>query len=430
MRKVEGSGSERGKAADSGKMHIMFFGDSYRPYVSGAVTSMDMFAAYLRGLGHRVTIVAPDYPDCSEEDDVVRLPSVPFPGYPRLRLITPVSGQGQNRLRGLAPDVVHTHHPFAVGSVGLDVARAVGCPSVFTCHSFYEDYTRYLPTLSQPLKSVVRKYLLNFCGYCDLVIAPSQYVRDFLAEIGVESQLEVLPTGVEPRARQHPGPARLPARADGAYVMIMVGRLAKEKNLDLALLSLFELVQRDPANRDRYRLLMVGGGPELDRLRGMAVELGVRSLVTFLGEVTREQVFQVLRLADAMLFTSVVETQGLVMLEGMSMGLPVIAADSPTARELVCDGTHGYVVPSDPTEIADAIERMAHNRHVGAAMAQAARQKSAEFHPELLAQRLARLYRELLSRGGRRAAAARKPTLYDELSTYFKIEGWTSNRGG
>ncbi|MDP2873633.1 MAG: glycosyltransferase [Bacillota bacterium] len=382
-------------------MTVLFFSDSYRPYVSGVVTSMDVYAEELRKLGHRVVIVAPDYPDVAEDPDVFRLPSMPLPAYPKLRLIAPLTRRLIKQLLDLRPSVVHAHSPFAAGLLGLYIARAAECPAVFTCHSIYEEYTRYLPALSQPLKAVVRKYLVHYCGYCQLILAPSPHMRDFLIDTGVSGNLEVLPTGVDSGVA-HP-PARRGGRSGKAFVIALVGRLAKEKNMDLALLTMFHLAQGNGKERDRWRLLIVGDGPESERLHNLAVELGIKSLVTFLGEVPREQVFHNLRLADCLIFTSTIETQGLVMLEAMSMGLPVVAADSPAATALLNNGCEGFIAPPEPEEMARAISRLAADRPMAARMGAAAATRSREYQPSLLARRLADHYAALLAGGSPQA---------------------------
>lgn len=383
---------------------ILFFSDSYHPYVSGVVTSMDVYAEELRKLGHRVIIVAPDYPEAAQSPDVFRVPSMPLPAYPKLRLIAPVTRRQISSLLDLRPDVVHTHSPFAAGLLGLYVARAAGCPTVFTCHSIYEEYTRYLPPLSQPLKTVVRKYLVHYCGYCQLVLAPSPHLKDFLVETGVTGNLEVLPTGVD-TGTKHQQPRRAPGRSGGrpgggsgaTFVVALVGRLAKEKNMDLALLTMFHLAKGTSKDRDRWRLLVIGDGPEMERLQNLTIELGIKSLVTFLGEVPRQQVFHNLALADCLIFTSTIETQGLVMLEAMSMGVPVVAASSPAASALLSSGREGMIVPSEPEEMANALRKLEADRALAARMGEAAAIRSREYQPAMLARRLADHYVALTS---------------------------------
>jgi glycosyltransferase involved in cell wall biosynthesis len=361
---------------------------------------MDVYASELRKLGHRVIIVAPDYPGAAEEVDVVRLPSVPLPAYPNLRLVAPLTRGLIGRLENLKPDVIHVHSPFAVGLLGLYVSRAANCPAVFTCHSYYEEYTRYLPPLSQPLKTVVRRYLVRFCGYCQLVLAPSRHLRDFLREIGIEQPLEVLPTGVQAPSIQ-PLSREATKRGSRTFVMAVVGRLAKEKRVELALETVFELTHdRQTVERDRWRLLIIGDGPEADRLKRLAVELGIKSLVTFLGEIPRERVFGNLRLADCLLFPSTVETQGLVMLEAMSLGLPVVAAESPAAAEILTNGRDGLMAPPEPAEMAKAVRRLASDRVALARMGAEASKRSVDFCPQALARRLSSLYEDLMAGAG------------------------------
>lgn len=396
----EGGGPPR---REPGGLTVLFFSDTYRPYVSGVVTSIDVYAAQLRRLGHRVIIVCPDYPRVPPETNVVRIPSLPLPAYPKLRMIAPLTPGLIGRLVDLKPDIVHVHHPFAVGLLGIYVAHQAGCPAVFTCHSFYEEYMRYLPPLSQPLKTVVRRYLVKFCSYCDLVLAPSQHLADFLAGIGVGRPLEILPTGVEPREGVAVQAPRASRRDGKAFVMAVVGRLGKEKNVQLALKTIVELTSdRPPGERNRWRLLIIGAGPESQHLSRLAVELGIKSLVTFLGEMPRERVFATLRVADCLLFPSTVETQGLVMLEAMSVGLPVVAAESPAATELITDGVEGFVAPPDPEGMAAAARRLAADRELVTRMSRAAEARCAAFRPAILAMKLDGMYRRLLKTPGRR----------------------------
>jgi len=234
-------------------------------------------------------------------------------------------------------------------------------------------------------------------------------MRDFLLETGVTGNVEVLPTGVDTSARN-----LLPRRASGGragggqpntFVIALVGRLAKEKNMDLALHTMFYLAKGSSKERDRWRLLVIGDGPEMERLQNLTIELGIKSLVIFLGEVPRQQVFHNLALANCLVFTSTIETQGLVMLEAMSMGLPVVAASSPAASALLNHGREGMIVPSEPEEMAKAIRKLGADRVLAARMGEAASIRSREYQPAVLARRLADLYAGLRP-GGQAAQAA------------------------
>jgi D-inositol-3-phosphate glycosyltransferase len=141
----------------------------------------------------------------------------------------------------------------------------------------------------------------------------------------------------------------------------------------------------------------------------MAVELGIKSLVTFTGEVSRREVFAFLGLVDGIIFTSTVDTQGLAVLEGMAMRLPVVTAESPAARELVRDGQEGLVCPADPVALAAAVRTLANDPALADRMGQAALERSRAFHPTLLAVRLAAIYAGLCSRVGQAGQAVTRP---------------------
>ncbi len=420
---------------DRTPLRIGFFSDTYRPYISGAVRSMELFAQGLRARGHSVVIFAPSYPGYSgaREQGVVRLPSLPLPGYPHLRLTLPLVETLTGQVTGFDLDVVHCHSPFAVGFLGLAVARQMETPALFSCHSLYEEYVRsHMPWAPTSFRRLVRRYTVDFCNLTDAVVAPSVFTREFLIEAGVSVPVRTIPTGIviqeadgtegqgtdagdgaganasTEAARFHDvgGPAEAEMAASRETIrlgwtaavgrhtrfLLFVGRLSKEKNLSFLVDALSELVA---AGRDYY-LIIVGDGPDRLRVAAQAEKMGLARRVVFTGALIPSQVQQFYRAADVFVFASPHETQGLVLLEAMANGLPVVAVDSPASSELTGGGDSGLLVPADPSQMAAAVRRVAETPEVSERLGQRGRERAAQFSTTAMTAHLEDFYYELI----------------------------------
>ena len=417
---------------DRTPLRIGFFSDTYRPYISGAVRSMELFADGLRARGHSVVIFAPTYPGYTgREPGVVRLPSLPLPGYPQLRLTLPLVETLTGQMSGFDLDIAHCHSPFAVGFLGLAVARQMEIPALFSCHSLYEEYVRaHMPWAPNSFRRLVRRYTVDFCNLTDAVVAPSAFTRDFLVDAGVMVPVKTIPTGIVIAATggdgggegSDQGHGRVPGgRADvggedggqtelemaatkesvrrswtaavGRHTrfLLFVGRVSKEKNLGFLVDALHELVA---AGRDHY-LIIVGDGPDRARVAAYSEKLELGRRVVFTGALDPDQVQQFYRAADVFVFASPHETQGLVLLEAMANGLPVVAVDSPASAELMVGGQSGILVPADPSQMAAAVRRVTDSAELAEGFAERGRNRAAEFSTEAMTVQLENFYYDL-----------------------------------
>lgn len=377
-------------------MKIAYFSDSYLPYTSGVVTSMTTFARGLEQRGHEVYVYAPSYPETPDDPDerVVRIPSLPFPAYSGLRMALPHPFVDYHPLEDI--DIIHAHSCFAMGLTGLLKARNNGAALVLTVHSIYEDYFNYYPVAPQLLKNITREYTAHFCKTCQCVIAPSQYVRQRLEELGVTNRMEVIPTGVN-LALYHPVDReawriRHGLRAD-TQVLLYVGRLAKEKNIGLIIRAAATVM----AEQGRVVLVLVGDGPDRSHLQREAVELGIIDRVLFLGMLDSPTVVEAYQAADLFLFASTMETQGLTILEAMAGWLPVIAVDAPATRELIIDGQAGYLIPADADTMAGRIAHLFTHPDLIQAMGRQARQVAEQYSDQRMVERLEQVYSSLIA---------------------------------
>lgn len=371
--------------------------ESYIPRLSGVVISLTSYAQALRADGHRVVIVAPAYPGHRDEDpDVLRLPSVRNPADPGFPVALPLRARVLRDPRVQAADVVHAHSPFVMGRLARSAARRLGRPLLFTHHTLYHEYVHYVPWLSPRLtRPAVLRYVREFANRCDLVIAPSGVIREMLRTHGVTARIEVLPTGtVDPRqtarADLRAARARYGIPADRP-LLVTVSRLAPEKSVDV-ILRAFQQVSEPPG----AYLLIVGGGPSAASLEALARELGIGERVRFTGALPHEGALEVMAGADLFVFASQTETQGLVLVEAMAAGVPVVAVGVAGAAEAVVDGESGLLVSPGPDPLAAGMRRLLADPTLRARLGRRGREIAAGYAAAALARQLVGLYHSVM----------------------------------
>ena len=333
-------------------MRVGFFTECYRPIVNGVVASIDALREGLCARGVEVTTVAPHFPhfvdDADDARDVVRVPSLPLPTQTAYRLCVPyLNAVDRRRVRGI--DLVHAHSPFVTGWMGASYARRHHIPLVFTYHTRLDAYAHYAPfdraTTERAMVELTRRY----ANAADAVVVPTHAMEIRLRELGVHAPIAVVPSAIDVERfatgrRSALVRARLGAEGDEPLALV-VSRLGVEKNVELALDALAHLRE--------LRLAVVGGGPHRAALEERARRLGVGDRVRFTGPLARERLPDVYASADAFVFPSTTDTQGLVLAEALAAGLPVVAADSQASRDVL--GGAGRIVPVDAAAVAAAI---------------------------------------------------------------------------
>lgn len=332
-------------------MNIAMFTNTFTPHVGGVARSVQGLVDELLRLGHHVLVVAPHFENYDEDEtNVLRIPAVQNFNGSDFSLPVPVPIKVGRVLKEFRPDIVHSHHPFLLGGAALRVAVSCDVPVVFTHHTRYEQYTHYLPGDSAPLKHFVIDLVNGYCNLCNAVVAPSESIADMLLEQGVQSPIEVIPTGVDPLyfsgaqngSRRH----RLGIPED-AFVVGHVGRLAQEKNLAFLGNAVCRFLLQNPA----AHFLLIGEGPARNDMVGEFQRQGLEQRIHLLGIIDRRSLTNAYHCMDVFAFASHSETQGLVLAEAMAAGTPVVAIDAPGAREIVVDTGNGRLLP---TELIDS----------------------------------------------------------------------------
>lgn len=379
-------------------MRIAMFTNNYKPYIGGVPVSIEHLADSLRQLGHTVYVFAPSYEGQQEEAYVIRYPSFPvkIAGAPVPNILT---GLFVKKVRELDIDIIHVHHPAIVGNVALHIRKKLGIPVVFTYHTRYEEYLHYIAGLEkiEQHTGVLERYLHHFCGNCDLLIAPTPGIRTYLYEKAIETPVEVMPTGIPMESfcpdKRKTEEIRGRYLGEADYLFCTVSRLAKEKNLEFQLAGLACLKRMLKKQGKTFRHLMIGDGPDRENIERRIRALGLTGEVRLIGNVENREIKNYQAASDLFLFTSKSETQGIVLLEAMAVGNPVIAVDASGVRDIVVDGENGYLTDEDDCKWAGRIAALLSDETLRKKMGQAAGRTAEEYSEETVAERAEQYYR-------------------------------------
>jgi len=377
------------------------FSNNYLPVISGVGTSITLLRRGLLEAGHEVHLVVPEYDDfVDEEPYIFRMPALDLGDQLRVSLAIPLRAPIEVTMRGIKPHLIHCHHPIWLGEVAATFSRDLQVPLVFTFHTRYDEYAeQYVPLLPDLAHTVMREIVERYLERCTHVIAPTESIRDFIRqEYEVEAPITVLPTPVDLAAYQDlaPAPVRAKWGLEEAEVLLYVGRLAGEKNLDFLLRAFARIAEERPG----ARLLLVGDGPAKGKLRKLAQKLDIESDVTFTGAVPHEKVPDYAAAADLFVFASVTETQGLVLTEAMAAGTPVVAVEAPGSIDILTQGG-GVLVEPQEQAFSEAVLGLLSDEERLKAKGEEAFQIAQRYSVSAIAERLLAVYEAALETGPR-----------------------------
>jgi 1,2-diacylglycerol 3-alpha-glucosyltransferase len=320
-------------------MRVTIFTNSYKPSISGVVTSIDLFRTGLLAKGHEVSVIVPEYANYEDKEPYIfRVPAIDFSQQVDMTLAIPLRGMLKRTVSGLKPHVIHSQHPIVMGGLAASSARQHRIPLVFTFHTRYEEYAhkyiKFMPELAgMVMDEVVERYL----GQCSHIIAPTSSIRDLIhRKYSIKVPVTVVPTPVDLSSYSHLDPHRIRAKLglEECEVLLYVGRLSEEKNLTFLIKSFALLVKKRPS----ARLVLVGKGIDENELRATVDQLDLKQQVIFTGPVPYSDVPHYAAAADLFVFPSKTDTQGLVLVEAMAAGTPVLAVDADSSSDVLAQG--------------------------------------------------------------------------------------------
>ena len=370
---------------------VAFFTDTYHPQVNGLVTAIDASRAKLPGLGWQVLVFAPHLRGEEPDPSVVRLLSLTYPPQPEYSIVLPW-GRGLHffgfKRHGLR--LIHSHAHFSAGLIAAALAFLHKLPLVMTYHTLWEDYAHYTPLPRALTLWFNRAYTRWLCRRCELVIAPSQAIAAKLRSYGVATRVEVLPTGLTDDAYAKTGVVKSSFGAgEGVRLLSSAGRLGPEKRFHLLLRALASA----GSSLGPWRLCLAGDGPQRGELEALAKELGIAEQVRFLGYLPRAKVLDLMEASDLFVFPSPTETQGLVVIESMARGTPVLGVDAMGVGATLAGERGGWLArPDDISDLSSKLQRALGDPAALAAKAAEAEQMARGYAAGEVNAKLAELY--------------------------------------
>ncbi|OEY65471.1 glycosyltransferase [Marinobacter sp. X15-166B] len=329
-------------------LRVAMFTNNYLPFIGGVPISIERLKSGLQSLGDQVLIVAPRYKEQADENgQVVRVPALLTLGAKReFRMANIFLSRIRRAVRSFKPDIIHVHHPFWLGTLGLFIARRLNVPAVYTYHTRLEHYAHFVPLPGSLFRNLISHELIrHFANKCDAVIVPTDSTEEYLRMIGVKTPSFVQPTGIEYQRFQAVRPGDVDALrqrlqlAGNEKVLISVSRLSNEKNIDFMIDAIAALREQTDTP---FRFLMIGDGHQRDRLQQRIEQYQLADRFVLVGAIPPNEMATWYRLGDVFVFASRSETQGMVILEAMAAGLPVVAVRSSGIDDVVRQGFNGF----------------------------------------------------------------------------------------
>ncbi|MBK1640890.1 glycosyl transferase family 1 [Chromatium okenii] len=381
-------------------MRILMISDVYFPRITGVSTSIQTFAREFVRAGHEVTLIAPDYGHSAAEPfEILRIPSRYLPIDPedrilRLRQLRRYDAELQRR----GFDLVHIHTPFLAHYSGLRLARLLKVPVVETYHTFFEQYLHHYVTFVPAawLRWTARHFAVSQCVAVNALIVPSQPMREVLLQYGVNTPTVVIPTGIALEQFRRGDGAQFRARyqiAPERPLLVHVSRLAFEKNIDFILRALVRIKQQVPD----VMLALVGAGPAHAQLVAQIQTLGLTDNTLLTGYLARDGSLEsCYSAATAFVFASRTETQGLVVLEALALGVPVVSTAVMGTKAVLAGGRGALIAEDDEADFAAKTVRMLTDTALRERLAQEAVDYAQTWSAPVLAEQLLQLYAEVL----------------------------------
>ncbi|QRG86139.1 RecX family transcriptional regulator [Bulleidia sp. zg-1006] len=348
-------------------MRIGLFSDTFVPEINGVANSTYILFQELKRHGHEVYVITTytgkEDMEWNEDQDVLRLSGIQLKFLYGYVMASPFHSEALEVIRSLNLQIIHAQTEFGVGIFARICAKHLGVPLVSTYHTTYEDYTHYVnllnsKTVDEVGKMAVAKLSRLYGESSQEVITPSLKTKEMLENYGIQRRLTVIPTGLSLERfnpKEFSEERRLETRkkyglAENRSIIIYVGRLAKEKALDLVI-SGYEVALKKGA---KSQLVIVGGGPDFDSLKKLVSKQGLEKDVILTGPIPRETVPDLYRSSNAFVSASLSETQGMTFIEALASGLPLFARKDEVLDGLLMPNETGWFFV-DEESLANAI---------------------------------------------------------------------------
>ncbi len=402
-------------------MRIGIFTETYKPYVSGVVTSIIMLKKSLEQLGNEVYIVTINQNgikyEYDEKEKILRVPGIDSKIYDDLKISSIYPIKSLLKIKKWNIDIIHTHTEGTMGTYGRLLAKQFNIPVVHTYHTMYEDYI-YLITkghFDKPAKKILQYFTVFYCDkIVSELIVPTKKTYDlFKKKYQIERQINIIPTGIDIerfKKDNYDKKDLLLLRkkyniSKNDFVLLLVSRISEEqKNIN------FLLKQQEKINKHHkdIKLLVVGDGPDLNKFKQ---EYKNNKNIIFTGMIPWDEVSKYYQIGNIFVTASKTETQGLTVIEAISSGLPVVCMEDDSFKLAIINEYNGLFF-NDEEEYLKNILYLYENRKKYTNMSKQAINSSEQFSSEMYGKKILEVYN--------RAIENRKNNIYTKIKNVFR----------
>ena len=387
-------------------MKIGIFTDAYEPHISGVTTSIKMLKTALEKMHHEVYIVTANLDNnkfiYDKKNKIIYLPGIKT-GIYETKLTGIYSKKAMKIIKEWNLDVIHSQTEFGVGYFSRIVAKKLSLPIVHTYHTLYEDYVHYVThghfdNFAKKLAIKITKY---YCEKrCDELIVPTDKIKDlFINKYNIIKQVNVIPTGIDidkfkitPSMKKNIQTIKNKYKIkDTDFIIGSVGRIAPEKSFDKLLYNIKDMIKVNT----NIKVLLVGGGPDLDNLKELTKKLNLENYVIFTDKVNYDLVPTYFNIFNVVVSFSKTETQGLTIIEGLAASKPTLCIEDDSFRSMIEPNYNGYLFKND-TEFKDYIFKLMNDKKLYKDMATNARNSTYKCSKEVFAADILKVYHKAI----------------------------------
>lgn len=387
-------------------MKIGIFTDAYEPHISGVTTSIKMLKTALEKMHHEVYIVTANLDNnkfiYDKKNKIIYLPGIKT-GIYETKLTGIYSKKAMKIIKEWNLDVIHSQTEFGVGYFSRIVAKKLSLPIVHTYHTLYEDYVHYVThghfdNFAKKLAIKITKY---YCEKrCDELIVPTDKIKDlFINKYNIIKQVNVIPTGIDidkfkitPSMKKNIQTIKNKYKIkDTDFIIGSVGRIAPEKSFDKLLYNIKDMIKVNT----NIKVLLVGGGPDLDNLKELTKKLNLENYVIFTDKVNYDLVPTYFNIFNVVVSFSKTETQGLTIIEGLAASKPTLCIEDDSFRSMIEPNYNGYLFKND-TEFKDYIFKLMNDKKLYKDMATNARNSTYKYSKEVFAADILKVYHKAI----------------------------------
>lgn len=387
-------------------MKIGIFTDAYEPHISGVTTSIKMLKTALEKMHHEVYIVTANLDNnkfiYDKKNKIIYLPGIKT-GIYETKLTGIYSKKAMKIIKEWNLDVIHSQTEFGVGYFSRIVAKKLNLPIVHTYHTLYEDYVHYVThghfdNFAKKLAIKITKY---YCEKrCDELIVPTDKIKDlFINKYNIIKQVNVIPTGIDidkfkitPSMKKNIQTIKNKYKIkDTDFIIGSVGRIAPEKSFDKLLYNIKDMIKVNT----NIKVLLVGGGPDLDNLKELTKKLNLENYVIFTDKVNYDLVPTYFNIFNVVVSFSKTETQGLTIIEGLAASKPTLCIEDDSFRAMIEPNYNGYLFKND-TEFKDYIFKLMNDQKLYKDMATNARNSTYKYSKEVFAADILKVYHKAI----------------------------------